>query len=58
MNITANKTFLKRIIKYYNKYHFSCFTIKDIDRIEIEENHFNIVFNNSTKGQIYFCEIN
>lgn len=58
MNITANTTFLKRIIKYYNKYHFSCFTIKDIDSIEIGENYFNIVFNNSTKGQIYFCEIN
>ena len=58
MNITADNTFLKRIIKYYNKYHFSCFTIKDINSIEIGENHFNIVFNNSIKGQIYFCEIN
>lgn len=58
MNITANKTFLKRIIKHYNKYHFACFTIKDIDSIEIGENHFNIVFNNSTKGQVYFSEIN
>ena len=34
MNITANTNFLKRIIKHYNKYHFSCYTIKDIDSIE------------------------
>lgn len=58
MNITANITFLKRIIKHYNKYHFSCFTIKDINSIEIRENYFNIVFTNSNVGQIYFCEIN
>lgn len=58
MDITANTTFLKRIIKHYNKYHFSYYTINDITSIEVGENCFNIVFNNSTKGQIYFCEIN
>lgn len=58
MNIIANKTFLKRIIKHYNKYHFSCYTINDITLIEIGENYFNIEINNSIRVQIYFCEIN
>lgn len=58
MKTIITNTFLKRIIKHYNKYHFSCYTIKDIDNIEIGENYFNIMFNNSVRGQIYFCEIN
>lgn len=62
MDITANTTFLKNLIKYFNKYHFTNYTIKNIDSIEICDRCFHVIFDGckeeyiSILGYINFME--